>query len=322
LGVIDSLSAGYRFLARHLELLLIPVVLDLAIWWAPRLSVAGIFYQVADFYRQTATLAELPSDMSALAEQVADLLQMAGEESNLLTLLWWTGGWLLHLPSLTEQLNTTAAMATIVISRWSSALGLSLLFLFLGLVVGVVYLLLLARNLPIGAADKQWAWRQLPKRTMRHALQLVALIGLFVGALMAIFLPVSVGIALVGMILPGITVVLSFLLSGLTMVLVLYLYFVPVGLILDNLRLRQAIAQSFRLVRDNFWATLGLILLSGLIMTGFQVILVRLVTYQPLGTLIAILVNAFIGSGLAMGLMIFYRSRVLLAQGETLPVEL
>jgi hypothetical protein len=322
LGVIDSLSAGYRFLARHLELLLIPVVLDLAIWWAPRLSVAGIFYQVADFYRQTATLAELPSDMSALAEQVADLLQMAGEESNLLTLLWWTGGWLLHLPSLTEQLNTTAAMATIVISRWSSALGLSLLFLFLGLVVGVVYLLLLARNLPIGAADKQWAWRQLPKRTMRHALQLVALIGLFVGALMAIFLPVSVGIALVGMILPGITVVLSFLLSGLTMVLVLYLYFVPVGLILDNLRLRQAIAQSFRLVRDNFWATLGLILLSGLIMTGFQVILVRLVTYQPLGTLIAILVNAFIGSGLTMGLMIFYRSRVLLAQGETLPVEL
>jgi hypothetical protein len=322
LGVIDSLSAGYRFLARHLQLIVIPVVLDLLLWWAPRLSVAALFDQVADFYREAATLTDLPGDISALAGQVAEMLQAAGETSNLWNVLFWISGSLLHLPSLLALMNASGTMATLTIDSWSSALGLILLLLILGIGIGVVYMLLLARKLPLGAADKAWSWRQLPGRVIRHSLQLVALLGLFVGGVLALFLPLSMGIALLAMILPGITVVLSFLLSGLMMVLVLYLYFVPVGLILDNLRLRPAIVQSFRLVRDNFWATLGLILLSGLIMTGFQIILARLVAYQPIGMVVAILANAFIGSGLAMGFMIFYRSRVLLAQGEPLPVEM
>jgi hypothetical protein len=140
-------------------------------------------------------------------------------------------------------------------------------------------------------------------------------------AFVVLFVPVSIGIALLSLVSSGLTTLLAFVFGGLLMMLFLYLYFVPAGLILGDLRLPRAIAQSFRLVRDNFWSTLGLILLSELISLGFTVILARLVAYQPLGTLAAIVANAFIGSGLAMAFLIFYRSRVLLAQGEQLQME-
>jgi hypothetical protein len=321
LGVIDSLSAGYRFLARHLELILLPVLLDLFLWLAPRLSAVGLFDQVAQFYTQAATMAELTSDMSNLSRQVAETLRAAGENSNLLTVLLWSSGSLLHLPSLIYVVDGPGQGVTQEIATIPMALGLGLLLMVIGVMLGVGYMLLLARRLPLGAAAKTWPWSKLPRKVLRHSFQVLLLVVLVAGVLLALFIPLSFAVALLALVAPGLTAVLAFLFGALVMVLLLYLYFVPVGLILDNLRLTNAIAQSFRLVRDNFWSTLGLILLSDLITLGFTVILARLVDFRPVGTVVAIVVNAFIGSGLAMGLMIFYRSRVLVAQGESLQVE-
>jgi hypothetical protein len=147
-------------------------------------------------------------------------------------------------------------------------------------------------------------------------LQIVAFVVIVAIVLLAMLVPASLGIAVVSLLIPGVAPLIAFLLGGIMMVLFLYLYFVPAGLIMDDLRLPTAVLQSFRLVRDNFWSTLGLILLSQLISLGFALILGRFAVYPPLGTLAAIILHAYIGTGLTMGLLIFYRSRVLLAQGE------
>ena len=57
MGIIDSLSAGYRFMTRKLGLILIPVALDLLLWWLPRFSVAPLFQQAAQFYSDAAARA-------------------------------------------------------------------------------------------------------------------------------------------------------------------------------------------------------------------------------------------------------------------------
>ncbi len=47
--------------------------------------------------------------------------------------------------------------------------------------------------------------------------------------------------------------------SGGVMVLFFYLYFVAFALVMDNLPLHMAVAQSFTVVRKNFWSTLAFI---------------------------------------------------------------
>ena len=78
---------------------------------------------------------------------------------------------------------------------------------------------------------------------------------------------------------------------------------------LDKLSIREGIAHSVMLVRNNFGATLFFILLTNLIAVGFSIILSSIGRAAPVGTVTAILVNAYIGTGLAMALLVFYRTR-------------
>lgn len=316
MGVIDSLSAGYRFLSKRFELILIPVFLDIVLWQGPRLSLATLFEQAARIYKEAAVLPEMPEQMGLVAQQYANVLTEVGQNSNLLNTLYLISGTLLHVPSLLLAANPLPGAMIHDVADLIGALGLGGLFSIVGLGLGVTYVSLLARQLPIGASAKTWAWRELPGIVLRHSLQIIAFLVLGVILFLALLIPVTIVVTLVALIAPGLISVLAFLFAGLLMVLTIYLYFVPAALILDGLRLPAAMLQSFRLVRNNFWATLGIILLSELISAGFSLILRPLVVYQPAGTLTAIALNAYIGSGLVMGLFVFYRSRVLLAQGK------
>jgi hypothetical protein len=85
-------------------------------------------------------------------------------------------------------------------------------------------------------------------------------------------------------------------------------FFTVQALVLQDVGLAQAVWRSFNVVRRNFWATLGLILLSLLIQLGFGQIWQRLAT-GSWQTLLGILGNAYIGSGVLAAVMIFYLDR-------------
>ena len=78
----------------------------------------------------------------------------------------------------------------------------------------------------------------------------------------------------------------------------------------------MAVAQSFTVVRKNFWSTLAFIVLTSVISLGIALIMQRLTAIAPIGTAVAIVINAYIGSGLAMALLVFYRTRILHAAAE------
>ena len=309
MGVIDSLSAGYRFLGRRLDLLIVPILLDVLFWLGPRLSVAPLFKQAAAFYDQAATLDGMPTDMATMSQQMATVLGQLGDNSNLFGVL--ANSSLLHVPTLLGGSSPISERTVIEVPSSMAAILLLIGFSLLGVLIGVVYMNMLARILPIGDGPKPVKVGDFLGVVVRHWVMVLLYVALVIVALLVGSIPITLATALLSLISPVLGSLVFMLLSGTLLVLFFYLYFVTAALIMDNLPVHRAITQSFTLVRNNFWATLGFVVLYNVISLGFAYILASLSAMTPIGTIAAILLYAYIGSGLAMGMLVFYRSRVL-----------
>jgi hypothetical protein len=181
----------------------------------------------------------------------------------------------------------------------------------LGVLIGVVYMNMLARNLPLGDAPKPMTFGAFVEMVIRHWLMILAFLALIVVALVVGSVPIALATAVLTLISPFIGSLVLLVMSGALLVLFFYLYFVTAAVVMDNLPVHRAIMQSFVLVRNNFWATLGFVVLYNLITLGFAYIMTNLAEITPFGTIAAILIYAYIGSGLAMGLLVFYRTRII-----------
>ncbi len=307
MGVIDCLSAGFRYLGWRLELILLPVLLDLLLWLGPRFSVQPLFASLATAYGQLAQTEGVTPDLALMVEQLAGSIREAGQGSNLLNGL--VSSSLLHVPSL--PLAGGVSMDRVFeIGTMGEALVWWLLFGLLGLLIGVVYLTLLARRLPIGgmAGAKP---PQVAVAVLRHWLQVTGFVLLVAVVLLLIYLPISLLVGLVVMLSPAFGSALAAMAGAITLLVFFYLYFVAAALVMDNTPLPAAVLRSLRLVRDNFWPTLGFILLSNVISLGIALLLVQLANLAPWAGLAAIALNAYIGTGLSMAFLVFYRSRVI-----------
>ncbi len=309
LGVIESLSAGYRFLGKRLYLLLAPVLLDLLLWLAPRLSVAPLLRQVATLYTETATVEGLPTDMVEVNRQLTNLLTQAEGNSNLFEIL--VNSSLLHVPSLLANIGPVSDHAVLQVENPLVALLLFVSFSLLGVLVGVVYMNMLARILPLGGTPKPMSVGEFVEAVLRHWVMVLLYVALLALALLIGSVPAALVMTLLTMISPVLGTLIFLLLGGTVLVVLFYLYFVTAAVIMDNLPIHRAIAQSFVVVRTNFWATLGFVLLYNVITIGFAFLMTSLAKLTPVATLAAILLYAYIGSGLTMALLVFYRTRIL-----------
>lgn len=313
LGIIDCLSAGYRFLSWRLELILIPVVLDLLLWLGPQFSMAPLFEQAAAFYAEMASADSVTPEMGQMVEQLAGGIRELGASTNLLGGV--VSGSLLHVPSLLVATSPPATSWLIVIGTPGEALVWWLLFSLLGLLIGVIYLSLLARRLPIGGMAGARAGR-FAVSVLRHWLQVIGLVAVAVITMLLVYLPVSLAVGLVMLISPAAGSAIAAAAGVMTIVVYLFFYFVVPGLVMDDLALTTAIGRSVRLVQEHFLATIGFFLLTVFISWGFTLLLAALSQLTPWGALVAIIVNAYIGTGLAMALLVFYRSRIVLKEQQ------
>jgi hypothetical protein len=297
--------------------------LDLLFWLGPRLSIAPLFEQLAAFYMQTADVEGMPAEMVEVSRQTATLLTQSGEQSNMLGAL--ANSSLLHVPSLLASgaplngsLNTPAV---IVLQSPLAALLLLIGFSLLGVLIGVVYMNMLARTLPLGDGPKPLHFGEFIRVVLRHSLMVLLYVILVGLALLIGSIPITLVVTLLTLISPFVGSLLLMLVSGTLLILFFYLYFVTAALVLDNLPIHRAIAQSFVVVRNNFWATLGFVLLYNIITIGFAFIMATVAGMNPVGTIAAILIYAYIGSGLTMALLVFYRTRILKQDGDLATVE-
>ena len=99
-------------------------------------------------------------------------------------------------------------------------------------------------------------------------------------------------------------------------VLMILLTFLPQAVVLSEAKPWTALKGSVYLVRSAPWPTLLLLALTNLLSTGFGLIWQRLLLGSTPGALVAMLANAFVGTGLTLTFFLFYRDRLAILQAS------
>ncbi len=315
LSVIGCLTAGFEMVSRNLWLIALPVVLDLVLWLGPRLSVAPLLQGFIMILRTQ------PAPDPQTAHQwarVADLLQQLGENFNLISLVGTLP--LLNVPSLLAQhmpgaLTPLGESGKLPIGNIPALLGWVVLLALIGLVLGVLYLSILAR---VAAT----AWHGEPEHaaseTSRESTWLSGVakyfrVLAFVTGLLTlglVFIPLwilAMGIAIT--IAQPLGIVVWMLGMGAVAYVALHLVFVVHGVLLGRHGLLRAIWESILLFRTQLPSVTGLLLLVTVVYKGLGY-----AWSLPPGNswllAIGILGNGCVATGLTAATFVFYRERV------------
>lgn len=325
--LIDTLSTGFRLVGRRVWLIVLPVVIDLWLLFGPRLSIQPVVDDMMNLWSTDG----LPPDLVQTAEPFRQMLAQIGPTFNLWWLLDNSLTWLqTAMPRLSPVLDITSLQATSEVS-WLALLLWTPLIAVIGLGLGSAFLTLIASQMPAVptpaqepevesvAAEKKprFFWLRRGLRTW----SMVVVYGLILFVLITTLLfVVSLALTPIMMITPQLASALAALVAlviiwaGLWIYLVLY--FVVAALVLDGTGLVDSLRRSFYVVTRNFWSSLGLVILTAVILTGFGLIWQRIAVFSPVGIAVAIGGNALLLTGLTAARLVFYRDRYA-ARGES-----
>lgn len=291
-SLVDTIGAGYRALHRRPLAIAIPVGLSAYLWFGPPLGLGPLADQLRGGLDELAGL--LGGERELLVQGV-----LAGD-------LRLALAWLNFVPVLTPPPAPQGAGWGAIALAGPAQLALALLLINLGALLASSYFLTLLGE-AVGGDVRH------PLASLRRALSvaativrsLLALAG--VGLVLALpFLAIS---AIVIAMLPG--AALAVLLGWYIALFWAYIYtsFAPEAILLSRAGPLRAIYHSVHMVRRDLMGTLGLLLLSFVILNGLGVLWQR-AAVTPLGVALAILGQAYIGSGLSAARLEFYRERL------------
>jgi len=300
LGIIDTLSAAFQRVAKKPWLAIVPFLLDLSLWFSPKVSIASVIGRTLDLLQKN--LASLTSGEGSGAEMTQtfgmtlDAFRDTIGHTNLLTLLVWQR---LGVPSIAALKPIDPGVDRVIeITSYSQMLLLQLLLMVVGLLIACLFLGLLAQEVRGDSASTG----SLAGHVLSYWWNMLLLI-------------IPLGIALI------LALSVSFVLGPLVLlvgigliVLTFLLIFLPQEITLSEAKPWAALTGSVRLVRSALWPTLVLLAVTNLLSTGLGLIWQRLLLGSTAGALIAMPINAFIGTGLTLTFFLFYRDRLAILQ--------
>ncbi|MBN1584089.1 MAG: hypothetical protein JXA89_25490 [Anaerolineae bacterium] len=332
MGVIDSLSQGFRQVSRHWWIILIPVLLDAFLWLGPQASIAPILDRVAEILPELAEMSDTGMDTAEWTAVMDDVLATIAERYNMFTLLrarafgmpsllaWGDVG--LNLPSIYEviwvyflqmidipDLLISVSRATFMTVRlWTiqsegfwlfASMGTSVV----GVFVGSIYFTLVSDSLSQEPAFGSF-WGRVSQLGGRVLLFWVAR----AVAMIILGVPFFLLFVVLALINPGLGFL--FMISGMGALTWLSFYgvFFMAALAINHVSIWQAIWNSLNVVMRNFWTTLWLFVLINLVGGGLTILWQEL-SHGSWWTFVGIIGNAYVGSGLLAGSLIFYRDR-------------
>jgi hypothetical protein len=306
LNIIDALTAGFNTITRRLWLMLIPVALDVYLWQGPKLSIARLVKRLEPLLTPAANIELSKSDAYNLAMSREAFIEM-GESFNLFSLLSNT---FLGVPNLLvvspQSLNPN--QPTMEVANGWMGLGLVVAFVLISVVIACFYLEMIAQIV----RDGRVGFENMPQRVLSVSGRVVALGIILLLIILVLILPVSIFLTLVALVSQGVAIMLLGMFSLMvfwgSIIVMVYLFYVIYDLLINETGLLQSVWNSVMMVRRNLWPTLGLILLTNVLSAGLMLVWQRL-TFASWGMVIAIVGNAFIGTGLVAAIMLFYMDR-------------
>lgn len=315
--LIDTFSEGYAAINRRLWLIMVPIALNLYLWFGAHLSFYPLVEQLHALMRPSIEAADQAELQTQLNEQMTLLGQLDMRQQ--LSILNFIPTLTINVVSASSddssgfpvvqtvpQTNDKVRGDTIVVSSLLGALGAFLVLNALALGISAAFMTQLAaavRNDKAPAAT--WA-----RRVWRATVAILGYVGIFGGVLLALGLPF--------LFLTALLIYFSQALGLLAMSCLLiawfwiriYIGFAPEAIAISGIGSRQALHASFNIVRRNFWGTLGFLAISYIIMAGSGVIWMVFAHSSTIGVIVASVGSAYLGSGLLAARMAFYRERL------------
>ncbi|MEO7912344.1 MAG: hypothetical protein ABIV47_22080 [Roseiflexaceae bacterium] len=328
--LIDSISEGYIAINRRPWLLLLPLLLNVYLWFGPQLSFGPLFTNVHEVLKSMQPGLIDQSEMQVLYDQLlangsVDLRSQATFLNYVPTLRQYiigaadSTGNTAGVPSIIEppRLIDTRRTDTIEVATVGGAL---LAFVTLNTLALALSALFLAQ---VGAAVRNpaggmWLPRGGLGATLRVGLAMLGSIGIILGVMLALGLPFLFFAYLLIFLNPTIGLLALELLFVVGFWINIYIGFYREAIVIHDQGPLRAIYTSFNVVRRNFWGTLGFLALSLIISLGSGVIWFRLVG-STAGLIVAMIGSAYIGSGLLAARMAFFRER--LRRWQSAPVQ-
>ncbi len=332
MSIIDALGQGFSAIHRRWWVLLIPVLLDLFLWLGPQAAITPLVDDITVQLTGSDLLAQVEQNDPQLAQAFLDTLDDMSQKYNLFSslraqmlgmpslLVWGGAGY--HLPSTYEviwvyflqvlgipDLSLSVSQANFAtrlvwqIDGGGGWLGMTVLISLLGVAVGAVYLTVIAGQVQ-EPADAAPFWPRVSQLSGRVLLFWL----LRIGALIVLGLPFLLFLSLLSMFSPDLGMFAGAITVGILTWFSFYGIFFVASMAVNHVTIWQAIWNSLNVVLRNFWPTLGLFMLINLIGGGLTILWQRLSTGSWL-TLVGILGNAYVGSSLLAGSLIFYRNR-------------
>lgn len=291
LGLIDTIGAGYQAIHRRPWVLGIPVALNAYLWLGAPVSLRPLAERSRDTLMQGAGI------ISGDARIQEALTQQLFNGDGRLLLAWLNLAPILAPQGVSrvEPIPVSSAPQLLLAIIIINLVALLLSSMFLTILSGAV------QSVPFRPLDDL-------RRSTHVAGQLLLALLIMIGVGLVLGLPFLAISAIVIVALPAMA---PFLFLGWYIALFwayIYTGFAPEAIVISRISPLRAIYHSVNIVRRNLTATLGLLLISFVIMSGLGVVWQQ-ISAGPAGLTIAILGSAYIGSGLSAARMEFYRQR-------------
>ena len=261
--IVQALLAGFNTIANKPYLIILPILLDLFLWFGPGWRVDKIFTPVLE------NLQNFPGlDTTEYANLLGDI-QISWQELlsnfNLAVIL---RTYPIGVPSLmaskTPFTNPLGQTMVTFLSTNGQVLGLSLLFLALGITLGNFYIQKISRQV---LQDEQKPDTKTFLKTLFQAILLPVALCII---LLLVCIPVLFIIGLITMISPGISQFLSTLALLVIIWILMPLIFTPHGIFLYKQNLIAAMMTSISVVRMSMAKTAWFILASYILVEGLD----------------------------------------------------
>lgn len=293
MNIIETLNTAFTTLFKRIWLIVIPVILDMFLWLGPKVSFRPLVTNWVKLLTQAMQSVEAAAETSStalLSSMLSDIETVLGD-TNLLSLL---ASGRVGVSSVAGLLPISAEDKLVLqLTTNAQLFGMVVLVLALGLLIACVFIGFVSQAVRGEKLNIGTVLKKAPTHWVRLVLVYLPLTFLMSAAISF------------SMILPP----LAFLVMVGALWLSLYLFFVPQAVIMSDASPMEALRNSFIIVRLNFWSALAFVVLMSIISAGFGFIWGRLVG-STAGTVVAILLNALISTGLLAATCIFYQTRL------------